>query len=464
MKTEIIILAAGKGTRMRSTLPKVLHPIGGQSMLQRLIKTAAQISPDVIHVVIGHGKDQVIDTIANSSLPESDKRMINWVEQTEQLGTGHAVVQAMEFVNNESMMLVLNGDTPLIRTDTLTPLLNSSKENNSLSLLTVCLDDATGMGRILRDESGHIFGVVEHKDADPDQRKIREINTNCMAGPAGKIRAWLSNLDSNNAQGEYYLPDIISAAAKSSHPVMGYSPQNPIEVAGVNSKADLSQLERAFQAGQAEQLLNEGVTLMDPSRIDIRGNCHFGTDCTVDVNVILEGDITIGDHCHIGANSIIRDSVIGDHTVIEPNSLLEQTQTGEHCTIGPFARLRPGTRLADGVKIGNFVETKNSHIAESSKVNHLSYVGDSEVGQHVNIGAGVITCNYDGANKHKTVIGDHVFVGSNSQLVAPVALGSGATIGAGSTITKDVPANSLTLTRGKQKSIEGWNRPSKDCK
>ena len=446
---------------MRSTLPKVLHPIGGQSMLQRIIATAAELEADVIHVVIGHGKDQVIQSIEGSSLPEQTKKRINWVEQTEQLGTGHAVMQAMAFIDDQSTILILNGDTPLINAQTLAPLIHTSQHNENLGLLTVVLDDATGMGRILRNQAGQICGVVEHKDASPEQLEIHEINTNCMAGPAGKIRDWLSNLDSENAQNEFYLPDIVSAAAQSSCEVSGYAPSHPIEVAGVNSKTALSLLERAFQAKQAEQLMSSGVTLMDPARVDIRGHCQFGTDCIVDVNVIFEGDVVIGDHCYIGANSIIRDSVIGGHTSIEPNSLLDQTETGQHCTIGPYARLRPGTRLGDGVKIGNFVETKNSHIAESSKVNHLSYVGDSEVGQHVNIGAGVITCNYDGANKHKTMIGDDVFVGSNSQLVAPVCVGPGATIGAGSTITKNVPADSLTLTRGKQKSIEGWIRPSK---
>lgn len=465
MALEIIILAAGKGTRMRSTLPKVLHPIGGKPLLQHLIETTRKLKPSKIHIVVGHGKDQVISAIEStlcSKAISASKRMpksqLNWVEQEEQLGTGHAVMQALPKVKRNSTVLILNGDCPLISVQTLRKI---ARAGDVMKLLTVNLDNPTGMGRILRDNRNRITGIVEEKDASKAQKGIHETNTNCLAANAKQLQSWLSALGCDNAQKEYYLTDAIAAAVCHGVEVKSVKPQDVTETLGVNSKIDLANLERLFQTQQANALMSSGVTVMDPNRLDIRGTCKFGNECCVDINVILEGDVTVGNRVVIGPNTVIRNANIGDDTVIEANSVIDNAIIGSSCNIGPFARIRPDTVLKDGVRIGNFVETKKSTINQGSKVNHLSYVGDSEVGKQVNIGAGVITCNYDGANKHQTIIADDVFVGSDSQLVAPVKIGKGATIGAGSTITEDVDTGSLAVSRNRQRLVKNWRRPKK---
>ena len=423
-------------------------------MIHHIIEAVGALSPKGIHIIVGHSKDIVIEAINQLPLQQQVADSLQFVEQKEQLGTGHAVMQALPSISPESTAVILNGDIPLIATNTLRRLID---HGDNLNLLTVTLDDPSGMGRIIRDSQHNIIGVVEHKDADADQILIKEINTNCMAGNAGQIKSWLENIDNQNAQGEYYLPDAIGNAVANNVTVSGMAADHDFEVLGVNSKRDLHQLERIYQRQQANSLLEQGVTLMDADRIDIRGSCEFGADCVLDVNVILEGNVNIGNNCSIGPNVLIRDSVIGDGSNIDANSVIDQSQIGENCNIGPFARVRPQTNLAKGVRIGNFVETKKSEIGEGSKVNHLAYVGDSTIGKNTNIGAGVITCNYDGVNKHQTIIGDNVFVGSDSQLVAPVEIGNNATVGAGSTITQDVDADALAITRVQQRSIARWS-------
>jgi len=456
MTIEIIILAAGHGTRMHSSIPKVLHKIGGKPLLQHLLETVLKIQPQRIHVVLGYKKAQVIERI--NALMAEKAAFINWVHQTEPLGTGHAVAQAIPHINPNSTVLIMNGDTPLIQFKTLEQLTHCEDE---LKLLTMTLDDPTGMGRVVRNKAQEITGVIEHKDADYQQLKIKEINTNCMAGCPENISNWLDRIQNKNTQKEYYLPDIIACAVADRVKITSLEPCLPEEVLGVNSKLDLARLERIYQSQQAMQLILDGVTIIDAERLDIRGECHLGMDCIIDINVILEGKVQIGDHCYIGPSTLIKNSIIGNHCVIEPNSIIEGAVVRDHCSIGPFARIRPGTHLADAVRIGNFVETKQSQINEQSKVSHLSYVGDSIVGTNVNIGAGVITCNYDGVNKHQTVIGDNVFIGSDSQLVAPVRIGDGATVGAGSTITANVEKKTLAISRSKQKAIHGWKRSQK---
>lgn len=451
MNLEIIILAAGQGTRMRSSMPKVLHPLAGKPLLAHVIDTAKELDPSAIHVVYGHGGEQVKAAINDPS--------VNWVEQTKQLGTGHAVEQAMPAVKAGSTVLVLYGDVPLIRLQTLRDLL--SKGAAGLGLLTVSLDDPDGYGRILRDETGGVVAIIEHKDASAEQLRIREGNTGILACTADKLRTWLEKLENNNAQGEFYLTDIVALAVREGIAVHAETAENEEEVAGVNDRLQLAHLERKYQQRCAEALMRSGVTLFDPLRFDLRGNATVGQDVVLDVGVVFEGDVVLGDRVHVGANCVLRNVRIGDDVTIEPMSLIEQAEIGNHCTIGPFARIRPGTQLADKAKVGNFVEIKNSVIGSASKVNHLSYIGDTTMGQEVNIGAGTITCNYDGANKHRTVIGDRAFIGSDSQLVAPVTVGDDATIGAGSTITRDAPDGELTLSRGVQKSIKGWKRPVK---
>ncbi len=449
MKLEAIILAAGQGTRMKSALPKVLHPIAGKPMLFHIIDCARQLNIDRIHVVIGHGAELVKKAI--------DTDDINWVIQAEQNGTGHAVQQVMPAVDPDSQVVILNGDAPLIRTSTLQPLTRTQQ----LSLLTATMDNPTGLGRILRNDENLITAIVEEKDASEAQRKITEINTNYMSAPAQQLSNWLNQLDSNNAQGELYLTDIIALAVKDGIEIHGHLVNNTDDILGINNRSELARAERIAQSRQAEKLMQNGTTLIDPARLDIRGNCNAGQDCLIDVNVILEGDVELGDGVTIGANSIIRNSRIGDHVSIEANCIIEQASIGSDCAIGPFARIRPQAVLEDGARIGNFVEIKKSRIGKGSKVNHLSYVGDSDVGDDVNIGAGVITCNYDGANKHQTNIGNHVFVGSDCQLVAPVNIADNVTIGAGSTITQDVADGELAISRGKQRNIKGWKRPVK---
>ncbi|MBY6211461.1 bifunctional UDP-N-acetylglucosamine diphosphorylase/glucosamine-1-phosphate N-acetyltransferase GlmU [Microbulbifer agarilyticus] len=451
MAIDVVILAAGKGTRMRSNLPKVLHPIGGVPMLERVISAAKALGDVSITVVIGHGADLVRERCADSG--------VQFVEQTEQLGTGHAVAQAIPNFRKGATVLVLYGDVPLVKTATLQSLLEASASGPAL--LSVVMDDPSGYGRIVRDGSGVVQAIVEQKDADADTLKITEINTGILAAPADLLVQWLPELSNNNAQGEYYLTDVIARSVGEKIAVTGVIADDPNEVAGVNSRAQQAELERALQAENAENLMAAGVTLLDPARLDVRGTLACGADVSIDINCVFEGEVTLGDGVKIGPNCLLKNCQLAAGTVLEANSIIEDASVGEACTIGPFARLRPGTELANGAKVGNFVETKKAKIGLGSKVNHLSYIGDAEVGEGVNIGAGTITCNYDGVNKSKTIIGDGAFIGSNSALVAPVTIGSGATIGAGSTITREVSADELAVARSKQRNIGGWQRPTK---
>ncbi len=450
----VVVLAAGQGTRMKSDLPKVLHTLAGRPMLARVVDSARSLNPQAIHVVYGHGGERVREQL--SALP------VNWILQSRQLGTGHAVDQAMAQIADSQTVLVLYGDVPLISPQTLSRLV-AAAENRSLGLLTAELPDPAGYGRIVRDDAGNVQSIVEQKDATAEQLAIAEINTGMLAVSAALLRGWLKRIDNRNAQGEYYLTDIVALAADSDVPINAISTADLAEIEGVNNRLQLAELERVLQRRQADHLMLEGVTLRDPARFDLRGNLDCGRDVEIDINVLIEGEVTIGDRCYIGPNCILKDVVLGSDVRIEANSVLEASSIGNHCLIGPFARLRPDCRLADGVKVGNFVEVKKSTVDKGSKINHLTYVGDTRMGANVNVGAGAITCNYDGANKHLTIIGDDVFIGSDSQLVAPVTIGDGATIGAGSTITRDVPAGELTLSRSEQKTRKGWKRPVK-CK
>ena len=456
MRADIVILAAGQGSRMKSSLPKVLHSIAGKPMLEHVILSAQEtqkvIGNGQIHVVIGHGADKVKAALGHYDL--------NWVEQTEQLGTGHAVQQAVPGCKGADIVLVLYGDVPLIHPSSLQSLLAVS-HGERLGLLTINLPDPSGYGRIIRDGSGDIQAIVEQKDANPEQLTITEINTGIMAIPGSKLENWMMGLDNNNAQKEYYLTDIVSKSVDEGTPVVHVQPQNKVEVEGVNSRIQQAQLERAYQKEQAESLMVSGVTIMDPARLDIRGSIKTGRDVFLDVNVVLEGDVELADNVTIEAGCIIRNSKIGEGAVIKANSILEDANVSAKCEVGPFARLRPGANLAEKARVGNFVEIKKSTIGEGSKVNHLSYIGDAEIGGSVNVGAGTITCNYDGVNKHETVIGDDAFIGTNSALVAPVTIGAGATTAAGSTISKDIPDEQLGVARARQRNIEGWQRPVK---
>ena len=448
---DIVILAAGKGTRMNSDRPKVLHELAGRSLLQHALNAARTLDPDKICVVYGHGGDAVPRA---ASQPD-----IQMVLQEPQLGTGHAVQQAMPYLNADHVTLVLYGDVPLIRGETLLALLQMAQPGK-VALLTMVMDEPKGYGRIVR-KNGKVASIVEEKDATPDERAIHEVNTGIMAVPNHYLSAWLAALKNTNSQGEYYLTDIIALAVEQGVEIATAHPAHHWEVLGVNSKSQLAHLERLYQEEQAQKLMERGVTLIDPKRIDIRGELSCGRDVQIDVNCIFEGRVVLGNGVRVGANCVLREVELAAGTCIEPFSLLDQAKIGADCRIGPYARIRPGTLLADEVHIGNFVELKNSQVGYNSKINHLSYVGDTTVGAKVNIGAGTITCNYDGANKHRTVIEDGAFIGSNTQLVAPVTVGKGATIGAGSTITKDTPAGELSLSRSKQITIAGWKRPEK---
>jgi len=452
---SVVILAAGQGTRMKSNLPKVLHTIGGRPLLTHVVQTGHSLGAEMIHVVYGHGGEHVQQALADFD--------VQWAHQPRQLGTGHAVEQAMPHIPDAHTVLVLYGDVPLITADTLRRLIAVSR-GDSLGLLTATLDDPTGYGRIVRDAAGAIRRIVEQKDANAEQLAVHEINTGMMAANAGRLRVWLSRLENANAQGEFYLTDIVAMAVADGVAVNAVGPADNIEIEGVNNKRQLAELERAYQRRMADRFMLEGLTLRDPARFDVRGELRFGRDVVVDVNVIFEGSVTLGDRVYVEANNVLRDVTIGDDVTIHPNCILEQSHIGRQCEIGPFARIRPETELAEDVKIGNFVEIKKSTVAHDSKINHLSYVGDTTMGANVNIGAGTITCNYDGANKHRTIIGDNVFIGSDTQLVAPVTVADGATIGAGSTITRDVAAGSLTLSRAEQRTREGWKRPQKKPK
>jgi bifunctional UDP-N-acetylglucosamine pyrophosphorylase/glucosamine-1-phosphate N-acetyltransferase len=452
VKLEVVILAAGQGTRMRSALPKVLHPLAGKPLVHHVIDTASALNATAIHTVIGHGAEQVQKQL--------HKLPTRWVMQEQQLGTGHAVAQATPAVDDGSIVLVLYGDVPLVKVETLQQLLAQVNEEQ-IAVLTVDLPDPTGYGRILRDAAGNITAIVEQKDASDAQRKIREVNTGILAAPAKLLKQWLPQLSANNAQGEYYLTDIIGLAVSNGIKVAAHQPQSHWEVQGVNNRLQLSELERHFQRSIAEQLMTDGVTLADPARIDVRGTLKTGRDIFIDVNCIFEGDVELGDNVRIGPNCVIRNARIAAHADIESHSLIDDAVVGVAAHIGPFARLRPGTELAANAKVGNFVETKKTYIGEGSKVNHLTYVGDCTIGVNANIGAGTITCNYDGVNKFKTEIGDGAFIGSNSSLVAPVSIGKNATVGAGSTITGNVSDEQLAVARGKQRNIDGWKRPTK---
>lgn len=451
---NIVILAAGKGTRMQSLMPKVLHKLAGKALLQHVIDTAKQLNPSKIIVVYGYGGNAVPDAFAHEN--------IVWVEQKEQLGTGHAVQQATPHLNQEATTLIMLGDVPLLSRTSCETLLNKTK---ALGLLTVNKENPTGYGRIVRNAQTSIEAIVEHKDATEQQRQITEVNTGIIAANNQHLKAWLAQLSNNNAQGEYYLTDIVALAVKDGHQVAAEVTNDESSVEGVNSKTDLSGLERVYQMRYATALMNAGATLQDPLRIDVRGDLKIGKDVEIDVGCVFEGEVTLADNVKVGPYCVIKNSTIGSGTEIAAYTHIEQAHVNAGCKLGPYARLRPGAEIADHAHIGNFVEIKNSMIGDGSKVNHLSYVGDAIVGKNVNIGAGTITCNYDGANKFKTIIEDNAFIGSDTQLVAPVTIGEGATIAAGSTITRDAPAGQLTFCRAKeQKSIANWKRPVKKPK
>jgi bifunctional UDP-N-acetylglucosamine pyrophosphorylase/glucosamine-1-phosphate N-acetyltransferase len=450
---NIVILAAGKGTRMYSEKPKVLHALAGKPLLQHVLDCATALQPQHVCVVYGHGGEAVPKAMQQYTA--------KFVIQEPQLGTGHAVQQAMPLLSDDGDTLVLYGDVPLIQHSTLHQM---EQAGRGLVLLTVNLENPTGYGRIVRNEQGDVLSIVEEKDATAEQREIQEVNTGILLAPTNKLRGWLAKLQNKNSQGEYYLTDIVSMAVQQGIAVHTVQPAHEWEIHGINSKAQLTVLERTWQLVEAGRLLVHGVTLADPARIDVRGKLSCGRDVEIDVGCIFEGDVTLGNNVRVGAYSVIKNSTIAAGTDIAPYSHIDSSEVGANCHIGPYARLRPGTRLHDEVHIGNFVEVKNSEIAANSKANHLSYIGDSTVGSRVNIGAGTITCNYDGANKHRTIIEDDVFIGSNTQLVAPVTVGKGATIGAGSTITRNAPEGELTLSRSKQVTLAGWKRPTKEKK
>ena len=454
---HVVILAAGQGTRMKSALPKVLHPIGGRPMLAHVLDTVRELGAAGCHVVHGHGAERV-QTWADTAYPGSET--VRWVLQAEQLGTAHAVLQAMPGIPDSATVLILYGDVPLIRAETLRELLAAAGKGPAL--LTAELEIPLGYGRILRDRRGAITAIVEENDATAKQKAIREINTGFFAAPAKRLKGWLKKIRNDNAKREFYLTDIIALAVKDKVKVAAVGAPSAQEVMGVNDRAQLAERERAFQRARAEQLMRGGLHLADPARFDIRGTLRHGRDCSLDVGVVIEGDVELGDNVVVGPYVILKNAQLGSGTRVEAHCVLDFVDTGRDCRIGPFARIRPETTLADEVHIGNFVEVKKSTIGRGTKANHLAYIGDSKIGARTNIGAGTITCNYDGANKHETIIGDDVFVGSDTQFVAPVKVGDGATIGAGSTITRDVPPGGLTLCRAReQKTVAGWRRPAR---
>ncbi|NPU90440.1 MAG: bifunctional UDP-N-acetylglucosamine diphosphorylase/glucosamine-1-phosphate N-acetyltransferase GlmU [Gammaproteobacteria bacterium] len=456
MDLNVVILAAGKGTRMKSRLPKVLQPLAKKPLLSHVLQTSLRLNATRVIVVYGHGGEQVKEQIS-SQFPGSP---IEWVEQREQLGTGHAVKQALPQLQDNSRTLVLYGDVPLTGDDTLNRFLNQVSPGQC-GVLTVKLANPKGYGRIIRDHAGVVREIVEEKDAGDEIRKICEVNTGIMLADTLDLQAWLPKITNNNAQGEYYLTDVVKLANDHDVPVIGCLVDNPVEVEGVNDKRQLARLERMYQQQLADELMVAGATLIDPARIDIRGSVSVGQDCCIDINCIFEGNVTLGDNVQIGANCVIINSSIADNSVVKPYCHIENAVIGADCDVGPFARLRPGTEMKEHARIGNFVETKNTVLGKGSKANHLTYLGDTVTGDKVNVGAGTITCNYDGVNKHKTIIGDGAFIGSNSSLVAPVEIGAGATVGAGSTITKDADQNALTVARAKQITVTGWKRPEK---
>ncbi|HSW94378.1 MAG TPA: bifunctional UDP-N-acetylglucosamine diphosphorylase/glucosamine-1-phosphate N-acetyltransferase GlmU [Gammaproteobacteria bacterium] len=453
MTLSTLILAAGQGKRMHSDLPKVLHRLAGKPLLEHVVQTARTLdtkNPPI--VVYGHQGERVKTAL--------DRLPVTWVEQTEQLGTAHAVKQAIEHVPMDGRVLILYGDVPLIETGTLKKFMAETPPD-ALGIITANLPDPTGFGRIIRNNKNQIISIVEEKDATEKERAVTEINTGIYLVSASHLQQWLPKITNHNAQQEFYLTDLIALAVKEKMPIYSMHPARYEEILGINDRLQLACLERFYQERFAEKLMLQGVTLLDPHRFDARGDMHIAADVVIDINVILEGQVKIGKGCVIGPHVLLRNVVLGDHVIIQAHSVLDGAEISDHCIIGPFARLRPGSVVAKEAHVGNFVEIKNSRIGTASKVNHLSYIGDSEIGQHVNIGAGTITCNYDGMNKHKTVIGDYAFIGSNTELVAPVTIGEHATIGAGSTITRNAPAHQLTLCRGQQRTIENWQRPGK---
>ncbi|HEY8520905.1 MAG TPA: bifunctional UDP-N-acetylglucosamine diphosphorylase/glucosamine-1-phosphate N-acetyltransferase GlmU [Gammaproteobacteria bacterium] len=450
----VIVLAAGQGKRMNSALPKVLQPLAGKPMLAHALDAARALEPARIHVVHGHGAEQV-----RAAFPDPD---LEWCLQSQQLGTGHAVLQALPRVPDDHQVLILCGDVPLVSPRTLTRLVTGA--DRGVALLTAELADPRGYGRVVRDEHGEVVRVVEEKDASDDERRINEVNTGLLATSAAHLRRWLGRLTNDNAQGEYYLTDIVAFAVSEGVGVEGVLVDDADEVLGINDRAQLALAERTLQRRRAAALMAAGVTLADPERIDVRGELIVGRDVFIDVGAVFEGRVELGDGVRVGPYAVIRDSRLGPGCVVHPHCVMQDVVAGPNCEIGPFARLRPGVELAERVKVGNFVEMKKAVIGEGSKVNHLTYVGDATVGRRVNVGAGTITCNYDGANKHRTVIGDGAFIGSGVMLVAPVEVGPDATIGAGSTITKNAPAGQLTVARSRQTTVEGWQRPRKQPK
>lgn len=449
---EVVVLAAGKGTRMFSDIPKVLHKVAGRPLLQHVVERAMKLHARSVHIVVGHEAQRIQDYFAGAA--------ITWAMQENQLGTGHAVAQAMPNIADDALVLVLYGDVPLIKTDTLASLVKKA-QTGALAVLTLESTDPFGLGRILRDASGNAIAIVEEKDADEQQKQIKETNSGILAVAATKLRTWLGRLRNDNKQGEYYLTDVLAMAVADGCKVETLTVKDELEVLGVNNKTQLAQLERHYQRFVAHSLLEAGVTLADPARIDVRGELLCGRDVEIDINTIFEGKVVIGNRVRIGPNVCIKNAEIGDDSVIHANSHIDGVIIASKCAVGPFARLRQGTVLNTGSKIGNFVETKKAIIGEGSKVSHLSYIGDANLGKDVNIGAGTITCNYDGVNKFQTLIEDYVFVGSNTALVAPVRIGENATVGAGSTITGDVPGEHLAVARGRQRNVEGWKRPAK---
>ncbi len=454
---NIVILAAGKGTRMKSALPKFLHPLGGRPMLDHVLSNAMALAPKKIILVVGHGAEAVKTHIQKNWAAAP----IEFALQDPPQGTGHAVQQAIPLMDKSDLTLVLYADVPLVRSQTLLELLNAAKTSNGLSVLTAKLADPSGYGRIVRNAQGTLARIVEEKDADAATRAINEINTGMLAAPTQKLIEWLGRLTNDNAQKEFYLTDVIEMAATQGMPVHSASPQSPEEIMGINSQSQRAETERALQKRLAQKLMEQGVCLADPSRIDIRGELVCGSDVFIDVGCVFEGKVTLEAGVRIGPHSLIRDSVVKAHAVIEAFSHLEQAEVGAQAIVGPYARLRPGAMLGEGAHVGNFVEIKNTQLGPRSKANHLSYLGDAVIGSRVNIGAGTITCNYDGAEKHRTIIEDDVFIGSDTQLVAPVSIGKGATLGAGTTLTQDAPANELTLSRTRQVTVKGYKRPHK---
>lgn len=454
MNLEVIILAAGQGTRMKSPLPKVLHQVAGRPMLQHVVETALALEPRAVHVVVGHGAEQV--QAALSAYP------LTWVAQKQQLGTGHAVLQAMPAVQADSTVLVLYGDVPLIAAQTLKALVQAAADTPAL--LTARVAEPAGYGRILRDNTGKLLSVVEHKDASAEELAIDEINTGLLAAPAADLEVYLPAVGNQNAQGEYYLPDILSMAVADGRNVASCQAESELEILGVNDRVQLNQVEREYQRRQADQLMREGVAVADASRIDIRGQLRCGEGVSIDINVIFEGEVNLADNVSIGPNCVLKNVMVEKGATVHAMSHLEEARVGEGASVGPFARLRTGTDLAAGAKVGNFVETKKARIGEGSKINHLSYIGDCEMGDGVNVGAGTITCNYDGVNKYQTRMGDGVFIGSNSTLVAPIEIAGGGFVAAGSTVTKAVGEDELAVSRAKQRNIQGWQRPTGDNK